>query len=196
METATARQCATRWSVSEATARKILAPLTPVGRDTETGAMLYDRAQADAAHVNRPGRGTRSDRAIAVLPEEDFERLASDQDIPVAHRALWALLRDGHARVSDALALKVDDIDFDRRSAPLDRPKLDSDPRAIPLSERTIELLRQAKGDREDGPLITGTHGRPLGRETASRFARQAGAASIHAFRPRPHRLDGPPHAE
>ncbi|MGW8851566.1 hypothetical protein ACWGNE_27780 [Streptomyces xiamenensis] len=65
METATttARECAERWGLSPAYVRRILAPVTAVGRDIETGAMLYDRAAADEAHANRPGRGARTDLA-------------------------------------------------------------------------------------------------------------------------------------
>lgn len=193
MEHVTARQCAARWGISAPRARHILAPLDSVGRDTETGAKLYRQDEAEDAHANRPGRGTRTDRTTTVMPDEQFEQLITDNSIPAAHRALWSLLRDGHARITDALALTVGDVDLDQGAARLAQPKLVRDPRAIPVSERSVELLRQAKGDRDMGLLITGTHGRPLSRESATRVARQAGAASIHAFRPAPHNLGEPP---
>lgn len=186
MQTVTARQCAAHWGISESRARRILAPLTPAGRDTETGAMLYDQEQAEAAHRNRPGRGTRNDRTVTPLTDAQFEQLVTDDSIPASHRALWALLRDGHARVGDVLALRVSDVDLDERTARIEAPKREADPRAVPISERTVSLLHEVMVDRESGPLITGTHGRALGRESAARFARLAGA-SIHAFRPRPH---------
>lgn len=185
MSTITAREAANRWGISDAAARRILAPLTPVGRDTDTGAMLYDQQQADAAHANRPGRGARSDRTATALPDEQVEQLITDDSLPVAHRALWSLLRDSHARITDALSLDVRDVDLDQRTARIEHPKRDTRPRSVPLSERTIALLRQVKGDRDAGPLITGAHGRPLGRETAARFARTVGA-SLHSFRPTP----------
>lgn len=193
METVTARQCATEWDVSESRARRILAPLKPVERNTETGAMLYDKAEANAAHAAQPGRGTRSDRTTAPLTDEQFEQLITDDSIPATHRALWSLLRDGDARITEALVLNVPDVNLDQHTAHLDYRKRRSDPRTIPISERTADLLRQAKGDRDAGPLFTGTRGRPLGRETAARVARHAGAGSIHAFRPRPHTVGSPP---
>ncbi|MER8002959.1 hypothetical protein [Streptomyces sp. NPDC095613] len=61
MSTVTARECAARWSVSPAHARRILAPLAPVGRDLATGAMQYDLAEADAAREAMPGQGRRTD---------------------------------------------------------------------------------------------------------------------------------------
>lgn len=188
MPNVTARQCAANWGISEAAARRILAPLAPIGRDTDTGAMLYNQAEADVAHSSRPGRGTRNDRVVSPMTDAQFEQLVNDDSIPAEHRALWALLRDGGARINDALSLDVRDVDLDQNTVRIDYPKLESDPRSVPLSDRAAELLRQIKGDREAGPLITGTRGRPLGRETAARFARQAGAASIHAFRPEPHK--------
>lgn len=61
MTTVTARQCAEAWGVSYARARRILAPLAPVGRDLATGAMLYDPTVAEAARAAMPGQGSRTD---------------------------------------------------------------------------------------------------------------------------------------
>lgn len=61
MSPVSARQCAEKWGISPARARRILAPLTPTGRDTATGAMLYDPEQAQAARDAMPGQGTRTD---------------------------------------------------------------------------------------------------------------------------------------
>lgn len=60
-DTVTARECAERWNVSPSLARRILAPLTPTGRHLTTGAMLYNRTDADNARDRRPGRGARTD---------------------------------------------------------------------------------------------------------------------------------------
>jgi len=59
--TVTALQCAAKWGISPARARHILAPLTPQGRDTATGAMLYDQDEAEAARAAMPGQGRRTD---------------------------------------------------------------------------------------------------------------------------------------
>ena len=61
MSAVTARQCAEKWGISPARARRILAPVTPVGRDVATGAMLYDPSEARAAREAMPGQGTRTD---------------------------------------------------------------------------------------------------------------------------------------
>ncbi|MFJ3699538.1 hypothetical protein ACIPW9_36350 [Streptomyces sp. NPDC090052] len=61
MSTVTAHECAANWGISPARARRILAPLTPTGRDLVTGAMLYDQETADAARAAMPGQGKRTD---------------------------------------------------------------------------------------------------------------------------------------
>lgn len=61
MSTVTARQCAEMWGISPARARRILAPLESIGRDTRTGAMLYTPEQAQGARDAMPGQGTRTD---------------------------------------------------------------------------------------------------------------------------------------
>ena len=60
-EPVTARMCAQDWGVGEAHARRILAPVEPVGRHPDTGAMFYDPAAAAAARAAGPGRGRRTD---------------------------------------------------------------------------------------------------------------------------------------
>ncbi|WP_432001680.1 tyrosine-type recombinase/integrase [Streptomyces sioyaensis] len=178
----TARDCAARWGVSEARARRILAPVDPVDRDPTTGAMRYDPAVADAARVRQPGRGSRQDLTGSALAVEDFQRLIANETIPVAHRALWALLWDGHARLNDALSLDVRDVDLNSRTIKADYPKQLHDERVIPISDRTAGLLRDTIGARDAGPLLTGDGDRPLTREAASRWASRW-ADGIHAFR-------------
>jgi len=66
VNTVTARECAEQWGISPARARRILAPLAPVGRDLATAAMLYDPEQAQAARDAMPGQGARTDRKLTV----------------------------------------------------------------------------------------------------------------------------------
>ncbi|MEV5619360.1 tyrosine-type recombinase/integrase [Streptomyces bacillaris] len=193
MPNITARQAAAHWGISDSLARRILAPLNPVGRDLETGAKLYDQAAADDAYNSRPGRGSRNDLKADVMPDEQVDRLLSDGSIPAEHRALWSLLRDGHARIGDALSMDVRDVDLDEGVAHVSHPKLETDPRRIPISDRTARLAREAAAGRGAGPLIAGDGGRPVSREAAARFARIAANASIHSFRPRPHTVGEPP---
>lgn len=63
MTPVTARQCAEKWGITPARARRILAPLEPVGRDLKTAAMLYDADHAQAARDAMPGQGHRTDLA-------------------------------------------------------------------------------------------------------------------------------------
>ncbi|MFI0914240.1 tyrosine-type recombinase/integrase [Streptomyces abikoensis] len=182
-ETTTARESAIRWGISEAAARRILAPLTPIDRDPITGAMRYNQGEADAARANRPGRGSRADLSAEAISTVRFQQLASDDAIPVTHRALWALLWEGGVRVGSALSMDVRDVAIDDHVVVQEYPKLDSDERIVPLSEQTASLLREAVGDRIDGPLIVNENGRPIGRDRAARASRTLANASIHAFR-------------
>ncbi|MGW9299559.1 tyrosine-type recombinase/integrase [Streptomyces cyaneofuscatus] len=193
MPNITARQAAARWGLREATARRILADTDAIGRDIKTGAKLYDQDAADAAYNSRPGRGTRVDLTADVMPAEQVDRLLANDSIPAEHRALWSLLRDGHARIGDALSMDVRDVDPDEGVAQLDHPKLETDPRRIPISDRTAQLIREAAAGRDAGPLIADDRGRPVSREAAARFARAAASASIHSFRPKPHTVGKPP---
>ncbi|MEV3853016.1 site-specific integrase [Streptomyces sp. NPDC050095] len=182
MDLTTARECAERWGLNPASVRRVLAPLDPIDRDPVTGAMRYDRAAADAARDERPGRGYRADLAAETLAPEDFLRLTSDETIPAEHRALWALLWEGGLRIGDALALDVRDVDPDEHKVNVDYPKSDKDERTIPLSDQTAALARAAMGDRTEGPLFVNRKGAALSRESAARFANLA-APGIHAFR-------------
>lgn len=148
---------------------------------------------ADAARNSQPGRGTRNDLKADVMPAEQVDRLLADDSIPAGHRALWSLLRDGHARIGDVLSMDIRDISLDERAAQVGYPKLDTDPRRIPISDRTAQLARAATAGREAGPLIADGRGRPVSREAAARFARAAAGASIHSFRPAPHTMGEPP---
>jgi integrase len=186
MPNITARQAAERWNVSESMARRILSDVPAAGgRDSETGAKLYDQADADAAHEARPGRGVRNDLAAPepAMTHDQYERLVTDATIPVADRTLWALLWEGNLRLSDVLSLDVCDIDLAERTAQVDYPKRDTDPQNVPFSPSAAALLREAIGERTEGPLLLNENGRPLSRERVIRSARKAGVPSIHAFR-------------
>ncbi|MDR3082770.1 MAG: site-specific integrase [Streptomyces sp.] len=185
MPNITARQAAERWGVSESMARRILSDVPAIDRDIDTGAKLYNPADADAARQARPGRGVRSDLTASVIPDEEYERLVADDSIPAAHRALWALLHSG-LRVSEALSLDVRDVDLANHTVRVDYRKLATDPRSVQLGDRTVGLLREVVASRGAGPLITEDGERPVTRESATRFARAAAGASIHGFRPRP----------
>jgi integrase len=190
MPNITARQAAERWGVSESMARRILSDVPAAGgRDIDTGAKLYSTADADAAFHARPGRGTRNDLAAPTVAAEDYQRLVTDDSIPAAHRALWALMHSG-MRVGDALGLDVRDIDLDEKTVHVEAPVKDPEPRRIPLSEDAASLVRQLLAERADGPLFVSETGRPVSRYSASKFARAAAGMSIHAFKPRPHSMD------
>ncbi|MCA1217397.1 tyrosine-type recombinase/integrase [Streptomyces sp. 8L] len=188
MDLTTARECAERWGLNPATARRVLAQVDAVDRDPSTGAMRYDRAAADAARAKRPGRGHRADLAAEVVEPEEFVRLTNDDAIPAQHRALWALLWEGGLRVGDALALDVRDVDLDEHKVNVDYPKTNRDERVIPLSDQSADLARAAIGDRTDGPLFVNQRGMALSRESAATFARQA-APGIYAFHAGGHKV-------
>ncbi|MFD4786208.1 tyrosine-type recombinase/integrase [Streptomyces sp. NPDC058459] len=190
MDLTTAQECAERWGLNPATVRRVLAQVDSIDRDPATGAMRYDRAAADAARAERPGRGHRADLAAEVVEPEEIVRLTNDDAIPAEHRALWALLWEGDLRVGDALALDVRDVDLDEHKVDVDYPKTDRDEHVIPLSDQSAALALAAIGDRTDGPLFVNQRGRALSRESVARFARQA-APSILAFCPVPQKSAG-----
>lgn len=59
----TALWCAEKWKVGPAQARRILGPVTPIGRHPKTRAMLYEKTAALQARAGMPGRGARTDLA-------------------------------------------------------------------------------------------------------------------------------------
>ncbi|MFI1467631.1 tyrosine-type recombinase/integrase [Streptomyces wuyuanensis] len=117
-----------------------------------------------------------------TLTRARVDELLGDETVPVAHRALWALLWEGEVRLGDALSLDVRDIEFGARSVRVEYPKRGTDPESVPLGERAAELLQRAVGGRADGPALQ-VEGRPISRTSAARRAHAAGAGSIHAFR-------------
>ncbi|MGX9227061.1 tyrosine-type recombinase/integrase [Streptomyces albus] len=113
-----------------------------------------------------------------------MDALLDDRAIPVAHRALWALLRDEVA-LSDCLALDVQDIDLHRRTAHVSAPTKGDDSVTVPLGARAVSLLRDAIGNRTDGQALR------ISRSEAVRQAATSGTASTRSA-PRCRRA-GPP---
>lgn len=116
----------------------------------------------------------------SAITEERLAELLANQHIPAAHRALWALLRDGEIRLEEALMLDVRDFDMETRTASLEY-RTKPGPAIAPISERTATLLREAFAGASEGPAIH-LFGRPLSVRAASAIARAHGV-SIHAFR-------------
>ncbi|GGW95391.1 tyrosine-type recombinase/integrase [Streptomyces noursei] len=190
-ELTTAQDCAARWQVSESYARRVLAPVDPVDRDPATGAMRYRLDDAEAAHTRQPGRGRRLDLATDPMNRDDARRLTEDESLPATHRALWALMQSG-MRVGDALSLDVRDVDLNEKTAIVEVPVKEAEPKTFPLSDRALKLVRQAAGGRSAGPLLVDDRGRPVSRYSANKFAQAAAGVSIHAFKPRPHTMESP----
>lgn len=116
------------------------------------------------------------------LTRERVDELLADESVPVAHRALWALLWEGEVRLGDALSLDVRDVEFGDGTARVEYPKRGAGPVSVPLGDRAAGLLRQAIGERADGPALQ-VAGQPISRTSAARRAHEVGAGSIHAFR-------------
>ncbi|MFI6854445.1 tyrosine-type recombinase/integrase [Streptomyces sp. NPDC050416] len=117
-----------------------------------------------------------------AINEEDYRHLIADESIPLLHRALWALLREGELRLGDLLSLDVRDVDLAARTAPVDFPKREREPRTVPFSEQAAGMLRELIGDRDAGPLFVSPAGSPLSKDDAVSVAQRAGV-SIHGFR-------------
>jgi integrase len=117
-----------------------------------------------------------------TLTRARLDELLADESVPVAHRALWALLWEGEVRLGDALSLDVRDVEFGAGTARVEYPKRGSGPVSVPLGERAAGLLRQAIGERADGPALQVAE-QPISRISAARRAREVGAGNIHAFR-------------
>ncbi|MGW5633969.1 hypothetical protein [Streptomyces sp. NPDC003832] len=115
-----------------------------------------------------------------TVSEERLNELLTNQYIPAAHRALWALLWDGDVRLSEALMLDVRDFNLEDLCVSLEYRVKPGD-NVAPVSERTAGLLREAFAGQTAGPAIH-RFGRPLSVRAASVIARTHGV-SVHAFR-------------
>ncbi|MFK4066584.1 hypothetical protein [Streptomyces sp. NPDC029674] len=124
--------------------------------------------EAEAARNNPPEQAL---QAGAYVPREgpsarDIETLLANEAIPARVRSLVRLLWEGNVKLDDALALNVGDVTHIRR--------------AIPVSEETLRLLREAIGDREQGPLFLTPWGRRMSRETISTQVRNTTRYGAH----------------
>jgi site-specific recombinase XerD len=57
--------------------------------------------------------------ATRTLPRARVERLLSRRNVPLRERTLWRMLYETAARVSEILALDVEDLDLEQRRAPV-----------------------------------------------------------------------------
>ncbi len=119
---------------------------------------------------------------MKTLSSEHLEAVLSDGRVPVAHRALFSLLRDREVSLSDALALDAGDVDLTAGAVHVQEP-VKRGPERAPLSERSAALLREHLGGRAQGPLFAGADGRALSRSAAARWSAEAAGASVHDWR-------------
>jgi integrase/recombinase XerC/integrase/recombinase XerD len=97
-------------------------------------------------------REVHEDRTRA-LTRDRVRRLLDDQRIPIRERTLWAVLYESAARVSEVLALNIEDCDFPRHRAEVIRKGGDRD--AIFWQHQAAVLLsRYLKGREKRGPLF------------------------------------------
>lgn len=98
--------------------------------------------EAGAARNNLPEQAHQADDWAPHdgLSARDIEALLTNEAVPAHVRSLVGLLCEGNVKLDDALALNVGDVIPTRRE--------------IPVSEQTLRLLREAVGDREQGPLF------------------------------------------
>lgn len=121
-----------------------------------------------------------------VLSAAQVDALLSNEQVPVAHRALWALMFGREAaeavRLTDALSLDVRDVDLDAGTV---SPQVPVKPlrELVPVDERTVALLREVVAGRDAGPLIVDHAGRPVSREAAVRMSRAVAGVSVQSFR-------------
>ncbi len=128
-----------------------------------------------------------------ALPESDQERLMATLAAatgPEAERdhVLFHLMLSTGIRLGSALAIEPGDVDLDRGEVTLRSTKGDR-PETVYLGEAIREHLGRFLATREDGPIFTDRHGRPLSpRHVERRFAQWLAKAGI-ARRYSPHAL-------
>ncbi|ALO96671.1 hypothetical protein SHL15_5607 [Streptomyces hygroscopicus subsp. limoneus] len=132
--------------------------------------------EAEAARNNPPEQ---AHQVGACAPHEgpsarDIEALLTNEAIPAHVRSLVGLLSEGNVKLDEALALKVGDVIPTRRE--------------IPVSEQTLRLLREAIGDREQGPLFATPSGQRMSRGAIATQVRNTTRYGTHDIRPGGHR--------
>jgi integrase len=137
------------------------------------GAAVDDRlvAASPCARVKLPSRPS-----AEVKPPTPAEVAALAERVDPRHRALVVLLAGTGLRISEALGLRVEDVDFLRGSLRVERqrdsrtnepvpPKTKSSVRTVPLGRVVLDELAAhlaAYGPAEDGSVFTNALGRPL----------------------------------
>ena len=99
--------------------------------------------------VERRREPTNATRAV---PRAAIERALSRRDVPLRERTLWRMLSETAARVSEVLALNIQDLDLDARRAPI-RSK-GGDTEWIHWGSGTAHLLPRLLRGREAGPVF------------------------------------------
>lgn len=115
----------------------------------------YARRQAWAATDPTAGierRQLRYDPDRRVIPQRRLDALWHRDDIALREKALWRLLYDTAARAAEVLALDVDDVDFDTKTATI--VGKGARPRTINWYTHTAHLLPRLIDGRHRGPLF------------------------------------------
>ena len=123
-----------------------------------------------------------------TMRADEFRALISNGQVPVEHRALWALLWDCELRLPDALSVDVRDVDLESRTVRVEGPRKKPEPMTVPMSEQAARLVREVMADRDAGPLLVNRAGGAVSREAAARWARSAGRR-LHDFRFEGHQI-------
>lgn len=89
-----------------------------------------------------------------VLSPQRFRSLVMDEEIPLAHRALWAGLWDGEARVRDWLNVMVEGVDLDDGRVRVLEPVRSDTPEWVRLDRWSGWLVRRLVEGRRSGPLL------------------------------------------
>ncbi|MBB0233038.1 tyrosine-type recombinase/integrase, partial [Streptomyces calidiresistens] len=136
---------------------------------------LWDNAEVlDYIHRTFPEETT--------VTRHRLDALLTHTLIPTPHRALWSLLwHSTELRVEEALALDVEDINFEAGTI-ASRPTKTRRTTTVPLPDASAALVREAIAGRTTGPLLTTPGGDRITRLTATDVAFRHGHF-IHDFR-------------
>ncbi|MGW4050155.1 sigma-70 family RNA polymerase sigma factor [Streptomyces sp. NPDC004779] len=113
-------------------------------RSFGTWASLGDLAAGLERRADTLPRPRRGSRALASPP---LEALFGRSDLPLRERTLWSLLHESAAGVKTVLALDIEDLDLDERSARTARGRLS-------WRSRTAVLLPRLLDGRTRGPVF------------------------------------------
>jgi len=124
--------------------------------------------------VRRARAGTPPPRGLTEEEQRALLRVLADADGPEAARdhALFHLLLGAGLRLSEAIGLDVEDVDFDRSEVILRHAKGGGVEAAI-LAPDLARHLERFLGDRSSGPLFTSQSGRRLSPRHVQRRLKQ-----------------------